>query len=221
MNIATLTFNPFQENTHIVWDDAGQAAIFDPGCADRTERQELDDFISQNKLNPVRLINTHCHIDHVLGNGHVMRQYDLDLWMHQLEVPVLKAVPEYAGMWGMQANDVGSPGKFIADGEVIEVGTLRLEAIFTPGHSPGSLSFYERKAGKLIAGDVLFQGSIGRTDLPGGDLRTLILSIVDRLMPLPDATVVYPGHGPNTTIGAERATNPFVLHYAPEFMGQR
>lgn len=213
MHFEVLTFNPFQENTYIVWDDAGQAAIIDPGCSNAEERAELDVCIRANGLTPVLLLNTHCHIDHVLGNGHVERTYGLELWMHRAELPVHSAVPEYAHMWGMEANDIGTPARFIDEGEVIKVGSLRFEALFTPGHSPGSLTFYERGTGHAFVGDVLFQGSIGRTDLPGGDMKTLMTSIMNRLMPLPDSVKVHPGHGPSTTIGEEKRTNPFLLHY--------
>ena len=213
MNIEVLIFNPFQENTYVVWDDAGHAAIIDPGCSNAGERAELDLCIASNGLIPVKLLNTHCHIDHVLGNGHVERTYGLQLLIHSAELPVHQAVPEYSHMWGIEADDIGTPSHFINEGDVIEVGSLRLEALFTPGHSPGSITYYERGSGNAFVGDVLFQGSIGRTDLPGGNMKTLMASIINRLMPLSDSIRVHPGHGPSTTIGHERRSNPFVLNY--------
>jgi len=213
MHFEVLTFNPFQENTYIVWDDAGYAAIIDPGCSNAEERAELDLCIRANGLTPVKLLNTHCHVDHVLGNGHVERSYGLPLWIHPAEVPVHAAVPDYSRMWGLEAEDIGTPAHFITEGDVIEVGSLRLDVLFTPGHSPGSITFVERTAGHAFVGDVLFNGSIGRTDLPGGDMATLMSSIIKKLMPLPEQFKVHPGHGPSTTIGHEKRTNPFVLHY--------
>jgi hydroxyacylglutathione hydrolase len=209
--IAIFTFNPFQENTYLVFDETKECAIIDPGCFEAHERIELDKFIQDNELKPVRLINTHCHLDHVFGNAFVSRTWELELEIHKGELPVLEAVPQIAKFYGMPSGELSpAPGRFIEEGEVIAFGNTKMEAILTPGHSPASLSFFIREGGLLIAGDVLFREGIGRTDLPGGDYDTLIASINDKLLPLGDDVKVFPGHGPSTTIGHERRHNPFL-----------
>ena len=208
--VVGLTFNPFQENTYIVYDDTKSCVIFDPGCLQNAEQQALVDKINELGLTPVRLINTHCHLDHVFGNKFVSEKYQLPLEIHEGELQVLKAAPVAAQMYGIPYPELSpDPGSYIKEGEVIEFGETKLQALFTPGHSPASLSFYCEAAGFVIAGDVLFQGSIGRTDLPGGDYDTLIKSIREQMFTLPDNVEVYPGHGPSTTIGFEKKHNPF------------
>lgn len=209
--VVRLTFNPFQENTYLVYDETKECAIFDPGCYTEEEQAELRDRIEALGLRPVRLINTHCHIDHVFGNSYVADAYGLPLEIHHGELPVLESVPEHARFFGIALpHPSPAPGRFIAAGEIITFGQTELRALLTPGHSPASLSFYCAADRFILAGDVLFQGSIGRTDLPGGDYRTLIASIRDQLLPLGDDVTVYPGHGPETTIGYERRHNPFL-----------
>ncbi|NRA48428.1 MAG: MBL fold metallo-hydrolase [Phaeodactylibacter sp.] len=207
------TFNPFQENTYIVYDETGACVIFDPGCYSAEERAALQAIIQEHKLTPERLINTHCHIDHVFGNQFVMDTYGLELEIHKGEIPVLEAAPQSASRFGLPlppGQFAGTPGKFIEPGAEITFGNTRLKALFTPGHSPASLSFFCEADRFLIAGDVLFMGSIGRTDLPGGDFNTLIQSIQTELFPLGDDVTVYPGHGPATNIGYEKQHNPFL-----------
>lgn len=209
--VAILTFNPFQENTYVIYDETGECVIIDPGCYEAHERIALESFISENNLRPVRLLNTHCHIDHIFGNHYVSSRWKLELEIHQGELPVLEAAPEISRFYSIPAGDPSpAPGRFIAGGETIAFGHTELKALFTPGHSPASLSFYCKKENFLIAGDVLFRESIGRTDLPGGDHDTLIRSIKTQLFPLGDEVKVYPGHGPATTIGHERQSNPFL-----------
>lgn len=210
-NVAKLTFNDFQENTFIVYDETGECVIFDPGCFRKYEEEELVQTIKELGLKPVRLINTHCHLDHVFGNKFVADHFGLGLEIHRGELPVLEAVPQVCLMYGLPpATPSPTPSRFIEEGEVIEFGDTKLEVLFTPGHSPASISFYCRESGFIIAGDVLFYGSIGRTDLPGGDFNTLISSIKEKILVLPDDTVVYPGHGPKTTVAFERENNPFL-----------
>jgi len=209
--VITLTFNPFQENTFLVVDDHGECVIFDPGCLSVEEQKTLTALIEKERLTPVRLINTHCHIDHVFGNTFVAEKYNLALEIHEDALPMLKASPRQGAMFGLK--DVApspEPERFIEDGEVITFGRTELKAIHTPGHSAGSLSFYCEEDKFVIVGDVLFDGSIGRTDLPGGDYDTLISSIMKRLLPIGDDVIVYSGHGPSTTIGRERRMNPFL-----------
>ncbi len=196
----------------MIYDETKACVIIDPGCYNVSERRELEERVSELGLQPVRLLNTHCHIDHVLGNAFVANRYDLPLEIHEREIPVLDSLPQTAMYFGVPLEEPSpAPGRFIETGEVITFGQTRLEVLFTPGHSPGSISFYCREDNFLIAGDVLFQGSIGRTDLPGGDYDILINSIKTQLLTLEDGIKVYPGHGPATTIGAERRSNPFLV----------
>ncbi len=209
LKVKFFEFNPFSENTYILYDETKECIIFDPGCWQKNEKDTLKDFIDEQNLNPVRLINTHCHIDHVFGNKFISELYQLLLEAHELEVQVLASYPNSRKMFNVPGDDSPEIQKFIKDGDEVNFGNTKLKAIFTPGHSPGSLSFYDENSNILIAGDVLFQGSIGRTDLPGGNHKTLLKSIRERLFVLPDDTIVYPGHGQSTTIGFEKLHNPF------------
>ncbi|EON78601.1 metallo-beta-lactamase family protein [Lunatimonas lonarensis] len=210
MQIKTFTFNPFMENTYVLFDETKKAVVIDPGCHNKQERAEIFDFIQSRDLKPVKLLNTHCHIDHVLGNAFIQNTYDIPLWYHREEDAILKAVPAYAGNYGFPHFQESSADHFISDGDLIKFGNQVLKAIWVPGHSPGHLVFYHEASKICIGGDTLFQGSIGRTDLPGGDAETLLRAIKERLFSLPNEVVVFPGHGPETTIGVERITNPFV-----------
>jgi len=209
--VAEFTFNPFQENTYVLYDDTKECVIIDPGCYTAGEKEQLAAFIENADLKPVLLLNTHCHLDHVFGNAFVAKKYGLDLVIHKGELPVLAAVPEVSKMYGVpNVEESPAPTKFLEGGDVVEFGESKLEVLFTPGHSPASISFYSRKDGFVIGGDVLFQNSIGRTDLPGGDFPTLIRSIKEQFFPLGDDVRVYSGHGPATTVGAERQGNQFL-----------
>lgn len=210
IKIDFFTFNPFQENTYILSDDSRECVIIDPGCYDSFEKDELDSFIKNQKLKPVRLLNTHCHIDHVLGNKFVADNYKLQIELNFLEIPLLRAVVDYAPQYGIFCEPSPEPFALINEGDVIKFGNSNLKILFTPGHSPGSFCFYNEKEKFVISGDVLFQMSIGRTDLPGGDYETLIKSIREKLFILPDDVKVYPGHGPETNIGFEKRNNPFL-----------
>lgn len=210
MDIAIFTFNPFAENTYVLFDETKECIIIDPGCSNLEEQNQLVDFISSNALKPVKLVNTHCHIDHVLGNKFVSEKYNLPLISHEGESVVLAMQPQVSGMYGIGYDPSPDITIFLKDGDTLNFGNTALDVLFTPGHSPASISFYNQKAGVVIGGDVLFQGSIGRTDLPGGDFDTLAKSIREKLYVLPDEVVVYCGHGPSTTIGVEKRTNPFV-----------
>lgn len=210
--VVCLTFNPFQENTYLIYDDTKECIVIDPGCLDQAEKVELAGTIERLKLRPVRLINTHCHLDHIFGNRFVAEKYNLSLEIHSGEIPVLERAPQAAMMYGIPYPELSpAPGGFIEEGDTIEFGNSQLKAILTPGHSPASLSFFCEAHNFLVAGDVLFYGSIGRTDLPGGDYDMLIESITDKLLPLGDDVIVYSGHGPSTTIGFERKNNPFLM----------
>ncbi|GAB5552683.1 MAG: MBL fold metallo-hydrolase [Saprospiraceae bacterium] len=210
-DVVKLTFNPFQENTYIVYDETKECIIFDPGCYHAHEKEELINTLQRLQLKPVRLINTHCHVDHVFGNFFISETYGLGLECHQGEVPVLEAVGQVCMLYQIPYPEPSPmPSAFIKAGDIIQFGNTKLEVRFTPGHSPASICFYNAKDHFVIAGDVLFKDSIGRTDLPGGNMDTLLNSIRTQLFTLDDAVIVYPGHGPHTTIGYERQHNPFL-----------
>jgi glyoxylase-like metal-dependent hydrolase (beta-lactamase superfamily II) len=210
MYIKAFTFNAFSENTYVVYDDTRQGVIIDPGCSDRPEQKELTGFIEEEKLKITQLLNTHGHIDHVLGNAFVKRTYNVQLYIHPQDEATLRAVQVYALSYGIADYEAVEPDGYLNEGETVTFGDTALDILFVPGHAPGHIAFYHPEQKLCIAGDVLFRGSIGRTDLPGGDFDTLIRSIRTKLFPLGDAVTVYPGHGPETTIGHEKKYNPFL-----------
>lgn len=209
IHVASFTFNPFQENTYILYDETKECILIDPGCYTANERKQLKAFIQKNDLNPVRLINTHCHLDHICGNAFVAEEYKLELEAHQGEKVVLDASVDHGRMYGFVFEPSPNIAKYLKEGEQIQFGKSELSILFTPGHSPASISFYSEADGFIIAGDVLFFMSIGRTDLPGGNHELLLQSIREQLFTLPDETIVYNGHGQKTSVGFEKQNNPF------------
>lgn len=203
-------FGVFQENTYLVFDETGNTLIVDPGCQYPEEEQALVEFINSRGLRPVRLLNTHCHIDHILGNDFVYRTYGLKPWIHRDDEADLNRLTAYAPVFGIQATASPSPDGYLSEGDVIEVGGIKLKVQEAPGHSAGSLIFIHEAEEWVLGGDVLFEGSIGRTDLPGGNFNLLIASIHRCLMSLPDSYTLYSGHGPATQIGRERRHNPYI-----------
>jgi hydroxyacylglutathione hydrolase len=201
--------NPYQENTYVLFDESGECAIIDPGMYTATEQNAVVNFIRDNQLKPTMLLNTHCHIDHVLGNKFVFDQYGLKPQFNQGESYVLAAVPAYAPQMGIRYDPSPLPDHYLPETGTIAFGNTELQLIFAPGHSPAHLCFYDADTNILVGGDVLFRGSIGRSDLPGGDYDLLIRNIREKLFTLPADSVVYPGHGPETTIGFEKQYNPF------------
>ena len=210
MPLHRLTYNPFQENTYVLADAQGRAAVVDPGMSDRAEREDFDAFLRREGLTLEACWLTHAHIDHVLGLAHVAAAYGLRPRLHPGERPVYEANPQVAAMYGVALQPLPEPVYDLADGAELTLGELTLRQILAPGHSPASVCFHDAAGGYLVGGDVLFRDSIGRTDLPGGDHDTLLRSIAERVYALPKATVVWPGHGPETTIAYERVNNPFV-----------
>lgn len=210
LSIKQFTFNAFQENTYLLYDETKSAVIIDPGCSNSSEERELLNFIEQEELSLEHLINTHCHVDHVLGLNFIADKFNLPAQFHALDLQVLEAVPNYATMYGFNVMPFSGEKKFIAEGDKITFGKTTLDVLFVPGHAPGHVVFVYHPEKIVIGGDVLFYGSIGRTDLPGGDHETLITSIKSKLFPLGDDYVVYPGHGPKTNIGFEKKNNPFL-----------
>lgn len=210
IEIQAFTFNPFQENTFVLYDETKECIIIDPGCYSQAEKKALSDFIETKGLKPVKLLNTHCHIDHILGNKYVSEKYGLLPEFNEKDLEILQATTVYGPSMGIKVEQSPLPVNFLDEGDVIEFGNSKLDVIFTPGHCPGEICFYSTSQKIVIGGDVLFYGSIGRTDLPGGDYATLIHSIKTKLLPLGDDYTVYPGHGPETTIGLEKRQNPFL-----------
>ena len=212
MKVKQFTFNPFQENTFVIWDETKECLIIDPGCYEKNEKEVLKSFIEENRLKPVKLINTHCHIDHIFGNKFSIDSWNIDLYINKLDLILLKDSETVARTYGFEHYEASPyPKHFIAEGDQIKFGNSKLDIIFTPGHAPGHICLLSKFYNFIIAGDVLFNNSIGRTDLPGGDFDTLIHSIQNKLMVLDNETIVYSGHGPSTTIGKEKQSNPFLI----------
>jgi hydroxyacylglutathione hydrolase len=205
MILETLTVGPFQENCYVI-GDGGTGAIVDPG--DEAARIAL--AVEQTGLEIGQILVTHAHIDHVGAVGALADEYACPVLMHAEAEPMLQQLLTQAMMMGLRFGQVPAVDRHIQDGEILEVGSLKLQPLYTPGHAPGHLAFYVESEGLVLSGDALFAGSVGRTDLFGGDMEVLVRSIRERLLKLPDETRVYPGHGPQTTIGDERAYNPFL-----------
>lgn len=211
MTIKQFTFNPFQENTYIVYDETNEAVIIDAGCIFDAEKQALKQFITDNLLTVKHVLNTHLHLDHQFGNKFLHDTYGLKPKAHKEDEFLLENVVAQAKSFGFPINEEAQElGNYIVENQEVLFGNSTLKAIHVPGHSPGSVAFYCEKENLVFVGDVLFSGSIGRTDLVKGDYATLILSITKKLLPLPDSTVVYSGHGPATTIGYEKQNNPYL-----------
>jgi hydroxyacylglutathione hydrolase len=208
-NIQAFPNNPYQENTYLLYDDSGNCAIIDPGMYTAAEQNAVVNFIKYHELTPVLLLNTHCHIDHVLGNKFVFDQYGLKPQFNEGELVVLDAMPVWSQQSGIRYELSPLPDTFLPATGTITFGNTTLDLIFAPGHSPAHLCFYSKADGIIVGGDVLFRGSIGRTDLPGGNHDQLLKNIREKLFTLPNEVVVYPGHGPETTIGYEKQHNPF------------
>ena len=209
-NVKIFIFSPIQENTYVLSNDKKEAIIIDPGCYGREEEQQLEDHIVSNGLKVRMLLNTHCHLDHVFGNKFAAERWGLKPHIHPAEKPVLDYAPVAGLMWNLPIHNYTGDLVYLNEGDVTGLENEPLEVLYTPGHSPGSISFYSAQDRFIISGDVLFQGSVGRTDLPGGDFDTLANSIRTRLYTLPEETTVYSGHGEPTTIGREMTGNPYV-----------
>lgn len=210
IKVRFFTFSPVRENTYLLYNEQGKAIIIDTGCYFSAEQETLKKFINDSGLEPERLLNTHCHLDHVFGNQWVYDTWGLELWLHPKEEQMLQLAPLSGEKWGLPFENYSGPLHFLNHGDTIRLGEDELRVILTPGHSPGSVCFYCEKQQLLIGGDVLFRESIGRTDLPGGNHETLLKSIREELFVLPDEVIVYPGHGMATTIGYEKVHNPYL-----------
>lgn len=211
LHLQSFTFNPFSENTYIIINEEKQCWIVDPGMYDAHEHAQFNQFITSNGLIPQAILNTHAHIDHILGATAVMERYHIPFGLHDDDKVVLQNARGSAMMFGLDLKSAPTVSISIKEGQPLHLGKDTIEVRLAPGHSPGSIIFYYKEGGWAIGGDVLFAGSIGRSDLPGGNHQTLINSIHSQLLTLPDETVIHPGHGPATTIGRERVSNPFLV----------
>ncbi|MCF6360352.1 MAG: MBL fold metallo-hydrolase [Cyclobacteriaceae bacterium] len=209
ITVKTFVFNPFSENTYILYDETKECVIIDPGCFDSNEQAEITSFINDNQLFPKYILITHGHIDHVLGVNYLKNKFDIPVWVPKEEEATYNAVPSYAGSYGFENYSHTPANYLISEGEEILFGSSSLKTILAPGHSAGHVAFVNIQENICIGGDILFSGSIGRVDLPGGDYDTLITSIKEKLFVLNDAMVVYPGHGATTTIKIEKESNPY------------
>lgn len=208
LHVKSFQFNSFQENTYILHSDNKYAVIIDPGCYLSHEEKELEDYIVQQKLTPLAILNTHAHLDHVLGNQFCANRFNVPIYLHKEDQKTLKMVESYAHVYGFEAYKPSPEPKFeLKHGDLLKFEDIELKVFHTPGHCPGHVVFFNETNKFVINGDVLFQGSFGRVDLPGGDLEILKKSIFETMFKLPDDTTVYCGHGPETTIGREKQFN--------------
>lgn len=208
ISIQKFTFNGFQENTYVISDQKLNCVIIDPGCYERSEEEELVKYIEENQLNVLGVLNTHAHIDHVLGNQFVLSKYPVPHYLHQEDLFVLDSVPNYAHLYGFEGYKKSPiPTEILNGGEILQFGEMTFKVLHTPGHAPGHVVFYNEENNFVVNGDVLFQGSFGRTDLPGGSLEVLKKTIHEVMFSLPDETIVLCGHGSETSIGNEKQTN--------------
>jgi hydroxyacylglutathione hydrolase len=210
LKVEKFVVNPLQENTFVLSDETGECVFVDPGFYFDVEYQEIRDYISENRLNPVMIANTHCHFDHLMGVEFLRKEFKIPFYAHPDEAFWVEKTIEQGQMFGFEMEPVQPPDAFFRENEPLKFGNTEMEIIHVPGHSSGHVVFYSSEDGILIGGDVLFYGSIGRTDLPGGDYNTLISGIKNKLFRLPDKTKVYCGHGPETTLGFEKNNNPFL-----------
>lgn len=204
-------FSPIMENTYLLFNETGDCLIIDPGCYDEREERYLKHFITEHRLQPRQLLNTHCHLDHVFGNRYVHETWGLELYIHPDEKIVLDYAPMAGERWNLPFRNYSGPLHYLRAGDIVRLGADELKVIEAPGHSPGHICFYCEAQQFVIGGDVLFRRSIGRTDLPGGNHTQLLNSIRTQLFTLPDSVRVYPGHGESTTIGFEKKHNPFLV----------
>ena len=209
-NITRFVFNSFGVNTYILKDDNGKCLIIDPACQYESEERELLDYIASNHLKPVGMVNTHFHVDHIVGNTMICKTFHLKPQCHKNCKMFWETAAEFGAVFGIKLENLIIPFDFIEEGDIITFGNSSVEVLYTPGHADGSICLVNHAERYVVSGDVLFRDSIGRTDLPTGDFDTLYSSITTKLFSLPDDYIVYPGHGPETSIGYEKLNNPFL-----------
>lgn len=210
ISVKRFIFNGFQENTFLLYDETKECVIIDAGCYSDSEKQVIKNFILENSLKPTKAINTHFHIDHLLGIDFLKSEYNISIEGNKNEIDNINSSLDYASNYGFELKTTPNIDNYLCDNDTVKFGNSELKVLFVPGHSPGHLAFYSTEQKFVIVGDVLFKGSIGRTDLPGGDLDILMKSIDEKLLVLDYDTEVMPGHGSYTTIGLEKNNNPFI-----------
>ena len=211
LNVKKFTFNPFSENTYVVTDEFKNAVIIDPGCYYKAEQNELDSYVLKNNLKLKSILHTHSHLDHMFGTAYLADKYNLDLWICKEDLVTYQSYEKVCEVYGVPITFSPNPTpKFFDLKQLIQIDGIKFEILYVPGHSPGHVAFYNKENNFLINGDCLFENSIGRTDLPGGNHQQLIDSIKNEIFILPDETLVYCGHGNETTIKAEKSSNPFL-----------
>ena len=207
------TFNPLREHTYVLYDDTKACAVIDPGCSNPGEEKVLSRFLADKQLTLQHVLNTHGHIDHTVGNHYLKEAYGLSPKLHPADLSLVEGTPPYGTAFGMPNYTFVQPDTCLAGGGTVTFGNTTLHVLHVPGHSPGHVAFYYPEGQRCWVGDVLFKGSVGRTDLPGGDMPTLLRSIKEQLLPLGPATKIYAGHGPNTTVEEELADNPYLVPF--------
>ncbi|MFA6770714.1 MAG: MBL fold metallo-hydrolase [Bacteroidales bacterium] len=212
IQIKTFYFNDLRVCTYVLWDSTNECVIIDPGCHTSSEKERLEKFIEENSLKPVKLLNTHGHFDHIMGNAFVAKRWSLKTYIHPYDIPHLERATTHSELFGYNVEQPPLDTIDIQEGDIINFGNSKLTVMYTPGHTRGGVSFYNKEEKFIITGDALFSGSIGRTDLPGGDYDQLMDSLLNKIVKLGDDFKVYPGHGPYTTIGKELASNPFLRY---------
>ena len=211
LNVKKFTFNPFSENTYVVTDEFKNAVIIDPGCYYKAEQNELDSYVLKNNLKLKSILHTHSHLDHMFGTAYLVHKYNLDLWICKEDLVTYQSYEKVCEVYGVPITFSPNPTPNFFDlKQLIQIDGIKFEILYVPGHSPGHVAFYNKENNFLINGDCLFENSIGRTDLPGGNHQQLIDSIKNEIFILPDETLVYCGHGNETTIKAEKSFNPFL-----------
>jgi len=210
LKLKKFVFNPFQVNTYLLYAEDKEAMIIDPACSDPGEKLQLREFINEEQIKLKAIINTHCHVDHLLGVEFIRKEYDIEFLCAEEEQFLIDSSEAQADFFGLPLTKPSAPDRYISESDSLDIGGTAIKIFKIPGHSPGSLAFYIEEANMLFSGDVLFSGSIGRTDLPGGDYQELVKGIQSKILKLDDRIDVYPGHGPPTTIEREMLTNPFL-----------
>ena len=211
INIRIFHFNPIQVNTLVLYDGTGEAILVDPGNCQSYEDAQLEEFVRQHNLTVKAIVNTHPHIDHIAGNNWCHRTFDAPVWCHEAGMPIYNKSYAYAIAFGLSVDEMPQPAKYLHEGDEVRFGNQTLQVLYTPGHCDGSISLYDAANGYVICGDLLFEGSVGRSDLPTGNGRLLIEMIKTKILTLPDNTNIYPGHGGLTTVGDEKLYNPFLV----------
>jgi len=213
MEIKTFHFNPLMVNTYILSDETGEAVIVDPGNCQSYEDQQILDYVSAKNLTIKYIINTHPHLDHIAGNPWCKAKYHADVLMHDGGMKEYNRAFAYAAVFGFEVDKMPDPDRYLQEGDEITFGNQKLSVRYTPGHCTGSVSLYSAESKVVFTGDLIFEQSVGRSDLPTGNAEELLESIREKILTLPDEVTILSGHGDPTTVGRERRSNPYITGY--------